>query len=258
MVQPTHRAGHASDPATARSRNSAATSPASRTRSRRTISTAPRAASTRVGRPPRGTSSHETPYTYPRLRSRPPRRLGAGMALPPRTGARTIATAATLGMLAELETVLAEAEELRYRILCAVRNNAAPRRARKTSRSPRPRRPRPLRPPNPSPNPARHLRARPKSGRGLFAWAKQHTTPTSSSRSGKPQPSRLAWSTGRGTRSRRQSSARLPHHAPDPGPQHGTEARATSAPKPTRGRRGPRSTTRASASTLTEQNPRDK
>ena len=64
----------------------------------------------------------------------------------------------TLGLLAELETVLAEAEELRYRILCAVRNNAAPRRPRKNSRSPRHRSPRPLRPPSPSPPPARHDR----------------------------------------------------------------------------------------------------
>jgi hypothetical protein len=79
----------------------------------------------------------------------------------------------TLGLLAELETVLAEAEEIRYRILCAVRN---------TTPSASPQKQQVATPPKPAPAPAHEPEPAPqldttglvRSGRGLWAWAKQH------------------------------------------------------------------------------------
>ncbi|HKM56137.1 MAG TPA: hypothetical protein VJY33_22205 [Isosphaeraceae bacterium] len=78
---------------------------------------------------------------------------------------------AILGMLSELETVLAEAEELRYRILCAVRNNATP--PASPQKQPVATHPKPAPAPAPKPKPVPHLDTS-ALVRGLWAWAKQH------------------------------------------------------------------------------------
>jgi hypothetical protein len=74
---------------------------------------------------------------------------------------------AVLGMLAELETVLAEAEELRYRILCVVRGNAPqaspPKQPVATPQ-----------PPATAPGPDLPTADLVYTGRGLWAWAKEH------------------------------------------------------------------------------------
>ena len=77
---------------------------------------------------------------------------------------------AILGMLAELETVLAEAEELRYRILCAVRNTAQA----STQNQPVAALPKPAPAPAPEPKPELDTSALVRSGRGLWAWAKEN------------------------------------------------------------------------------------
>lgn len=79
----------------------------------------------------------------------------------------------TLGLLAELETVLAEAEEIRYRILCAVRNTT-PSASPQNQQVAAPQKPAAAPAPEPTPTPQLDTSGLVKSGRGLWAWAKQH------------------------------------------------------------------------------------
>ena len=94
---------------------------------------------------------------------------------PPEKEPRTMPAAnpdpAILGMLAELETVLAEAEELRYRIFCAVQNNAPPASPQKQPVA-TPTKPAPTQATEPAPQ--LDTSALVRSGRGLWAWAKDN------------------------------------------------------------------------------------
>ena len=105
--------------------------------------------------------------------SAPPGR-GDGTTTPNRSPHQSATAETTLGLLAELETVLAEAEELRYRILCAVRNNAAPPASPQKQPVAAPPKPSPAPAPEPEPAPQLDTTGLVKSGRGLWAWAKQH------------------------------------------------------------------------------------
>jgi len=146
----------------------------------------------------------------------------------------------TLGLLAELETVLAEAEEIRYRILCAVRNNAPPAATQKQPVAAAPK-PAPAPAPEPEPAPQLDTTGLVKSGRGLWAWAKQHEYAGQLIALGKAAafPARMIdWS-------REQVEEAIEALAilitqPSPTRSTAPTPATSSATKPTRGRRVPR------------------
>ena len=149
-------------------------------------------------------------------------------------------TQTTLGLLAELETVLAEAEELRYRILCAVRNNARPASPQKQPVATQPK-PTPAPALEPKPVPQLDTSALVRSGRGLYAWAKDNHHADQLIALGKAAafPAHIIdWS-------REQVEEAIEALAiliTQPSPARNTAATpaTSSAPKPTRGRRGQR------------------
>lgn len=146
---------------------------------------------------------------------------------------------AVLGMLAELETVLAEAEELRYRILCAVRNNATPTAG---NNQPVAALPKTAPAPAPEPKPELDTSALVRSGRGLFAWAKDNHYADQLIELGKAAafpPRMVDWSRDQVEEAIEALAFLITH----PTPAHNTAPRPapTSAPKPSPGRRGPRS-----------------
>jgi hypothetical protein len=142
-----------------------------------------------------------------------------------------------LGMLAELETVLAEAEELRYRILCAVRNNAPPAPPQKQP-VPAPSKPAPAH--APVPPPPLDTTGLVKSGRGLWAWAKEHSHAAALIELGKAAgfpPRMVDWSPEEGDEAIEALAILITHPAPArstaPTPAHvGPQADPRPSPPP--------------------------
>jgi hypothetical protein len=145
-----------------------------------------------------------------------------------------------LGMLAELETVLAEAEELRYRILCAVRNNA-PQASTQKQPVAAPPKPAPAPAPEPKPAPQLDTNGLVKTGRGLWAWAKENQFADQLIALGKAAafpPRMVDWTRDQVEEAIEALAILITH----PSPAHNTvpSPATSSAPKPPSGRRGPR------------------
>jgi len=161
---------------------------------------------------------------------------------PPEQEPRTMTTQTPdpeiLGLFAELENVLAEAEEIRYRILCVVRKNAPPASPQK---QPVAAPPKPAPAPAPVPMPQLDTSALVRSGRGLWAWAKDNHHAEVLIQLGKAAgfPARMVdWSRDQVEEAIEALAILITQ--PSPARSTAPPPATSSAPKPSPARRGPR------------------